>query len=64
MGGASIEPFAVLTAQDRAFTPFADGQVDGSCRPWDERDRGGLVALAEDAQRAMAAFDGEFLDVS
>ena len=53
----------VLAAQDRAFVPFADGQVDGWCRPRDERDDGGLVALAEDAQRAMAAFDAEVLDV-
>jgi hypothetical protein len=42
---------------------FADGEVDGSCCPWDERDGRGLVALAEDAQRAMAAFDAEVLDV-
>src|SRR5207249_3757817 len=37
--------------------------VDASCRPRDERNGGGLVALAEDAQRAMAAFDTEVLDV-
>jgi hypothetical protein len=53
----TVEPFAVTAAQDRAFAPFADGQVDGSCRPRDERNDGGLVALADDAQRAMAAFD-------
>jgi hypothetical protein len=61
--GPTVEPFAVLAAKDRPFAPFADGQVDGSRRPGDERDGGGLVALAEDAQRAMAAFDGKILDV-
>ena len=61
--GPTVEPFAITAAQDRAFAPFADGQVDGSCRPRDERNGGGLVALAEDAQRAMAAFDAEVLDV-
>jgi hypothetical protein len=61
--GSPVEPFAVTAAQDRAFAPFADSEVDGSCRPRDERDGGGLVALAEDAQRAMAAFDAEVLDV-
>ena len=56
--GAPVEAFAVTAAQDRAFAAFADGQVDGSRCSRDERDGGGLVALAEDAQRAMAAFDG------
>jgi hypothetical protein len=61
--GSTVEAFAVTAAQDRAFAAFADRQVDGSCRPRDERDGGGLVALAEDAQRAMTAFDSEVLDV-
>ena len=61
--GPTVEPFAVTAAEDRAFAPFADGQVDGSCRPRDERNGGGLVALADDVQRAMAASDAEVLDV-
>lgn len=63
MRGAPVEPLVVTAAQDQTLAVFADGDVDGSCRPRDERNGGGLVALAEDAQRAMAAFDGEVLDV-
>jgi hypothetical protein len=59
----AVEALAITAPQDRAFAAFADGEVDGACRPWDERDGGGLVALAEDAQCAMAAFDAEVLDV-
>jgi hypothetical protein len=63
MRGSAVEALAVTAAQDRAFAAFADGEVDASRRPWDERDGGGLVALAQNAQRAMAAFDAEVLDV-
>ena len=59
----AVEALAVLTPKDRPFAALADGEIDGSRRPRDERDGGGLVALAEDAQRAMAAFDGEVLDI-
>ncbi|HEX8771686.1 MAG TPA: hypothetical protein VF711_13045 [Acidimicrobiales bacterium] len=64
MRGPAGKALAITAAQDRAFAAFADGQVDGSCRPGDERDGGGFVALAEDAQPAMAAFDAEVLDVN
>lgn len=59
VGGTSIEALPVLTLQDRTFATFADSEVDGARRPWNQRDRRGLVALAENAQRAMAAFDAE-----
>ena len=42
---------------------FTDGQVDRSRGAWDKRDGGGLVALAHDPQRAMAALDAEVLNV-
>jgi hypothetical protein len=42
---------------------LTDGQVDRPLGPGDERDRGRLVALAHDPQRAMAALEAEVLDV-
>ena len=63
MGCAGIEPAAVVTEQDRSRGAFADREVDGAGGARHERDRGGLVALADDAQRAMTALDAEVLDV-
>jgi hypothetical protein len=58
MCGAAVEALAVVAQQDRSFSPFADGEVDGSCGARHERDESGLVALADDAQdrwpRSMA----------
>jgi hypothetical protein len=43
--------------------PLADGQVDGASRSRHQRDQGGLVALADDAQGPMAPLESEVLDV-
>jgi hypothetical protein len=63
VGGAGIEPAPVVANQDRSHGAFADGEVDRAGGAWHERDDGGLVALADDAQRAMSALDSEVLDV-
>jgi hypothetical protein len=64
MGGAPIKPLPVSAAQDRSLVAFADREVNGPRRPWRERDRGRLVALANDVQRSMAAMEAEVLDVA
>jgi hypothetical protein len=61
--GAAVEAVAVSSVQDRAFVAFADGQVDGARRSWDERDGGGFVAFADDAKGAVTALDSEVFDV-
>ena len=63
VGGASLESLSVCTAQDRACAAFADGEVDGAGGAWGEGDDGGLVALPDDAQGAMSAFEREVFDV-
>ena len=63
MRGATIQALPVFAAQDRAFVALANHQIDGPRGPRHERDRGWLVALAKDAQRPVAALQGELLDV-
>ena len=63
MRGSAIEAVSVAAHQDRAFVAFADRQVDRACRAGHERDHRGLVALADDPQRAVAALEAEVLDV-
>ena len=58
-----IEPAPVVADQNRPAGPFADGEVDGAGGARHEWDDGALVALAEDAQRAMAALGAELFDV-
>ena len=63
MGGAPVKTAAVVAEQDRTRCPLADGQVDGAGRPRHQRDHGGLVALADDAQDAVAPLEAKVLDV-
>jgi hypothetical protein len=49
--------------QDWAVVAFADGEVDRACGAWYEWDHGGLVALADDSQRPVAALERKVLDV-
>src|ERR687892_1153472 len=63
VGGSPVEAVAVTASQDRSVVAFTDGQVDRPSGPGYERRCGGLVALADDPQRAMASFDAEVLDV-
>jgi hypothetical protein len=63
VSGAPVEAVAVAAPEDRPFVAFADGPVDRSRGSGDERDGGGLVALADDAQCAVAALEAEVLDV-
>jgi hypothetical protein len=57
VGGATVEPLPVPAAQDRALVAFADGEVDRPGGAGHERDRGGLVAFAENAQGAVPALE-------
>jgi hypothetical protein len=63
VGRAPVEAVAVTASQDRPLVAISDGQVDRPSGPRYERHGGGLVALAHDPQRAMAALDAEVLDV-
>jgi hypothetical protein len=63
MRGAPVEALAVTAPQDRAVVAFPDGQVDHPGGAWNERHGGGLVALAHDPQRTMAALEAEVFDV-
>lgn len=63
MRGATIEPLAVASKQDRAFVAFADGKVDRACGTRYQWDHRGLVALTEDSQCSMTTFKREVLDV-
>lgn len=61
VGGATVEPTAIVAEQDRARGPLADGQIDGSSRSGHERNHGRLVALASEPQRAVASLEAEIL---
>lgn len=63
VSGAPIQALAVLAAQDRSLVPLTNNQIDRPRRAGHERDRGGLAALAEDPQRAMAALHRQVLNV-
>ena len=62
-GGVAVHPLTVRPDEDRTMRAFADAQVDGSGGAWGERNRHLFAALAQDPQRAVAAFGGELLDV-
>lgn len=49
---------SIAAAQDGSRATFADDLVDRASRTGDQRDRGRLVALAENAQRPVAPFGG------
>jgi hypothetical protein len=63
VGGSAVEAVAVMAPKDWPVVAFTDGQVDRAGGPGHERHGGGLVALAHDPERAVAALDGEVLDV-
>lgn len=63
MRGAPVETLAVVAQQDGAFSPFADGEVDGSGGAGHEWDQGRFVALADDPQDPVPSFEGHFFDV-
>ena len=63
VSGASIEALVVLSAKDRALASLADCEIDGSGRAGHERNHRWLVALTEDAERAVTAFEPEVFDV-
>ena len=46
VSAAAIEALSIVTQQNRAFSAFADGEVDCAGGARDERDEGGFVALA------------------
>jgi hypothetical protein len=61
--GTSIESLSVASAQNRSFMEFADCQVDRSGCPrnkWNDR---GLVAFAEDSERAVTALERKAFDI-
>jgi hypothetical protein len=61
--GASIESLSVTSAQDQALVAFADCEVDRAGGARHEGDDGGLVALADNPQGSMTAFERQVLDV-
>ena len=61
--GAAIQALSVTTLQDRPLDPLTDGEVDRARGARRERDDGGLVAFADDPQRAMSVVEGEMFDV-
>ena len=63
MCGAPIESLPVAAQQDWAFVAFADDEVDRAAGPRDQRDDGGLVALADDPKCSMTALERKVLDV-
>ena len=63
MRGAAVEALAVVAADDGAFVAFTYGEVDRTGSPRHERDERWLVALAEDAQRAVSSLEAKILDV-
>ena len=52
-----------MAEQDRSRGALADRQIDGAGGAGHEWDASGLVALADDAQDAVTAFEAEVLDV-
>ena len=63
VGGAPVQTLPILASQDRTLVTFAHHEIDGARGSRDERNGGGLVALAQDRQRAMPALEGEVLNV-
>ncbi len=63
MSGAAVEALAVMAADDGAFVAFTHGEVDRTGSPRHQRDERWLVALAEDAQRAVPSLEAKILDV-
>jgi hypothetical protein len=63
VGGACVESAAIGTNEDRAVGSFADGEVQGAGGAGNQWDTGGLVALADDLEGAVATFEAEVLDV-
>jgi hypothetical protein len=63
MRGAPIEPLAVAPQQDRSFVALADREVGRASRTRDQRDHGGLVALAHDPQCPVTALEPKVLDI-
>ena len=63
MCGTTVESLRVYPSQDRTFAAFPDREVDRARSTWDQRDGSGFVALADDAQGSVSAFEREVLDV-
>jgi len=61
---ASIESPTVVAMQDRSFASLAEGEVNRPGHSWDQGNHSRLVALPDDAQRAMAPVDAQVLGVS
>jgi len=63
MSGAAVKAPAVVAADDGAFVAFSPSEVDRAGSPRHQRDERWLVALAEDAQRAVPTLEAKILDV-
>ena len=63
VGGAPVQTLPVLAPQDWSLVTLTHDQIDRARRSGNEGNGGGLVALAEDRQRAMPALEGQVLDV-
>ena len=62
MGGSPVQALTVMTLQDRTVSPFSDGEIDCAGGARHERDQGGLVVLAHDAQHSVATLERHVLD--
>jgi hypothetical protein len=62
-GSVPVQPAAGGGEEDGSFAAFADGEVDRPRCPGRERDNSFLAAFAGDGQGAVAALDGQGLDV-
>lgn len=63
MPNPTVETLSIVADEDRSFTAFADREVHGAGGSWDKRDHGGLVAIAKDAESAVAPVAAEITDV-
>ena len=63
MCGTSVESLTIVAAQDRSLASLAQGKIDRPGHSGDQRNHGRLVALPDDAQRAMAPVEAEVLSI-
>src|SRR5262249_12787373 len=60
-GAVPVQPGPIGGKEDRAFTSFADREIDGAGGARRKRDRDDLAALSDDGQRPVAALVPEGL---
>ncbi len=61
--GASVESLTIVAMQDRSLAWLTQSKIDRPGHSGDQGNHGRLVALPDDAQRAMAPVEAEILGV-